>query len=147
MQNFIACSTEIPWNTIRANYVALHKFSQILPIENLFEYNSYRKHFADARIHKEIVFLFNSQRKQFVDSQTQTDIVHRPNQNVFDAKAQKFTSTVNCDVQVNSAMFGRSNRLKCRQSQTLHHLEVLQAKLLEGYADLRDGLTRKRLCS
>ena len=118
-----------------------------MPIENLFEYNSYWKQFADAQIHKENLFVYNSQRKQFVDSQTRTDIVDQQNQNVFNAKAQKFTSTVNCDVQVNSAMFGRSNRLKCRQSQTLHHLEVLQAKLLEGYADLRDGLTRKRWCS
>ena len=147
MQNVIACSTEIPWNTIRANYVAKHIFAQILPIENLFEYNSYRKQFADARIHKENLFVLNSQRKQFVDSQFRTDIVHRQNQNVFNAKSQKSTSTVKCDVQVNSAMFGRGNRLKCRQSQTLLHLEVLQAKLLEGYADLREGLTRKRWCS
>ena len=37
-QIVIACSTKIPWISIRTNYAA----RQILPIKNLFECNSYR---------------------------------------------------------------------------------------------------------
>ena len=139
MQNVIACSTKTLWTTIRANYVARHISAQILPIENLFECNSHRKHSADSQIQTENLFVFISQLKQFVDVQTQSQSFHRKNQNVFNFQTQTFISTADCDVQVNSAIFRRGNRLKRRQSQNLRHSTKLRAKLLKRYADLRDG--------
>ena len=68
MLNLIACSTKEPWTPIREKYVARYISSQILPMENSFEYNSYRKQLADAQIQIENPFLFYSQRKQFVDA-------------------------------------------------------------------------------
>ena len=79
MQNVNACSTKTLWTTIMANYVARHISAQTLPIGNLFECNSHRKHSADSQIQTENLFVFNSQLKQFVDAQTQRESFHRKN--------------------------------------------------------------------
>ena len=147
MQNLIACSTKLTWTPIMTNYVTRHISAQILPIENLYECNSNRKQFADAQIQRENLSVFNSQRKQFVDAQTQTESFPWQNQNVFNAQTQTFTSTSDCDVQLNSAMFRRGNRLKRRQSQRLRHSAILRAKMRERSKNLCVALTRKKWCS
>ena len=136
LQNVIACSIKVPWTPIRINCVAGHISVQVLSIENLFENlskNNYLKQFVEAQIQTEGLFLFNSQQKQFADDN------YKKNQ-VFNAQTQTFTSTSDCDLQANCAMFRRSNRLKRRQSQTLPNSGLLRAKLLDRYADLPEGV-------
>ena len=107
MQKVIANSTKVRWSPIRASYVARDKSAQFLPIENLF--NGYRKQFAYAQIQTENLF---------VDAHTQTESFHRQNENVFSAQTQTYTSTLDCDVHVNSAKIRGGNRLKVRSIWT-----------------------------